>query len=215
MEAEAQLTAARFPVWTLVICASAIFIFNFPELSAFLIYDRAAIAHGEIWRLITGNLVHLSFTHLAYNLVAFLIAGMIIEIRGYRFFATLCLSTAIFIGMILFVVEPAMYFYAGLSGVVTAAVTYLCLHGLTEKGTWRWLCAAMLVGITAKIGMELAFGKSFLLAVGTQEFVPMPLSHLIGTVTAILLFVFVRLVAGWTCTGDISIWEKGDITTWR
>jgi len=189
LEAEAHLTAVRFPVWTLVICASAVLIFNSPELRTLLIYDRAAITHGELWRLVTGNLVHLSNTHLAYDLVAFLIAGTIIEIRCYRFFPTLCLSAAILIGIILYGVEPGMYFYAGLSGVVTAAITYLCLHGLTEKGMWRWLCAAMLAGVIAKIGIELMLDQSFLLSVGTEEFVPVPLSHLIGTVTAILLFL--------------------------
>ena len=195
MDAEAHLTAIRFPVLALVICASAILIFNSPELQTLLIYDRAAIAHGELWRLVTGNLVHLSTTHLAYNVAAFLIAGTIIEIRGYRLFTTLCISAAMLIGIILFVVEPAMYFYAGLSGIVTATVTYLCLHGLSEKGAWRWLCAAMLVGLTAKIGVELILGKSFLLAVSTEEFMPVPLSHLIGAVTAILLFSSMRLSA--------------------
>jgi len=195
VDAKAHLTAARLPVWTLAICAGAVLTFIVPELKTLLIYDRAAIAHGEIWRIVSGNLVHLSTTHLAYNLAAFLIAGTIIEIRGYRYFPTLCLSVATLIGIILFVVEPAIYFYAGLSGVVTAAVTYLCLHGLTEKGTWHWLCAAMLVGVTTKLGIELMLGKSFLLTVSTEEFVPVPLSHLIGTVTAILLFVSMRLSA--------------------
>ena len=195
MDAEAHLTAIRFPVLALVICASAILIFNSPELQTLLIYDRAAIAHGELWRLVTGNLVHLSTTHLAYNVAAFLIAGTIIEIRGYRLFTTLCNSAAMLIGIILFVVEPAMYFYAGLSGIVTATVTYLCLHGLAEKGAWPWLCAAMLAGLTAKIVVELILGKSFLLAVSTEEFMPVPLSHLIGAVTAILLFVLMRLSA--------------------
>ncbi len=195
MDAEAHLTAIRFPVLALVICASAILIFNSPELQTLLIYDRAAIAHGELWRLVTGNLVHLSTTHLAYNVAAFLIAGTIIEIRGYRLFTTLCISAAMLIGIILFVVEPAMYFYAGLSGIVTATVTYLCLLGLAEKGAWPWLCAAMLAGLTAKIVVELILGKSFLLAVSTEEFMPVPLSHLIGAVTAILLFSSMRLSA--------------------
>lgn len=193
MDAEAHLTEVRFPVLTLAICAGAILIFIAPELGTLLIYDRAAITQGELWRLATGNLVHLSSTHLTYNLAAFLIAGTIIEIRGYRFFPILCLSAAVLIGIVLCGFEPAMYFYAGLSGVVTAAVTYLCLHGLSEKGAWRWLCAAMLAGLTAKIGVELMLGKSFLLAVSTEEFVSVPLSHLIGTVTAILLFVSMRL----------------------
>jgi rhomboid family GlyGly-CTERM serine protease len=195
MDAEARLITVRFPVWTLAICAGAAFIFIAPELGTLLIYDRAAIAHGELWRLVTGNLVHLSTTHLAYNLAAFLITGAIIEIRGYRFFPMLCLAAAILIGIALYCSKPAMYYYAGLSGVVTAAITYLCLHGLTEKGTWRWLCATMLAGVVAKLWIELMIGKSFLLAVSTDEFAPAPLSHLIGAITAMLLFVSTHLSA--------------------
>lgn len=190
MVAETRLTAARFPVWTLAISASALLVFVFPELQSFLIYDHDAISHGELWRLATGNLVHLSCTHLTYDLTAFVIAGTIIETRGYRFFPTLILTSAALIGIILLCAQPALYFFGGLSGVVTAAVTYLCLHGLLEKGAWRWACTLMLAGIAAKIGAELMHGKSFLLAAaGTEEFVPVPLSHFIGAVTAIILFL--------------------------
>jgi rhomboid family GlyGly-CTERM serine protease len=193
VDAATRLTAARLPVWTLVICISAVLVFGSAVIHAWLIYDRNAIAHGELWRLVTGNLAHLSASHLGYDLVAFLIVGSIIEVRGYRFFSTLCLSAATLIGVVLYFAEPAMRYYAGLSGVATAAVVYLCLHGLIEKGTWRWLCAAVLVGLSAKIGIELALGKSLLFDIGKQEFVPVPLSHLVGAVTAVLLFVLVRL----------------------
>src|SRR5690348_170160 len=30
-------------------------------------YDRLGLAHGELWRLLTGHLVHLSFEHAALN----------------------------------------------------------------------------------------------------------------------------------------------------
>lgn len=205
MDAAARLTAARLPVWTLVICTSAVIVFGSAAIQAFLIYDRNAIAHGELWRLVTGNFSHFSTTHLVYDLVAFLIAGTIIEVRGYRYFSTLCLSAATLIGVVLFFAEPAMHYYAGLSGVATAAVAYLCLHGLTEKGTWRWLCAAMLLGLLAKIGIELALGRSLLFEIGAQEFMPVPLSHLVGAATALLLFVLVRLSELVRGARDVSV----------
>ena len=192
MAAKTRLTAARLPVWTLVICAVAGLVYIIPKLGSLLIYDRAAIIHGELWRLVTGNLVHLSPMHLAYDLSALLITGSIIEIRGYRFFPLLCLSAAVLIGIVIFRLEPAIHFYGGLSGIVIAAATYLCLHGLLEKGVWRWLCTAMLAALTAKIGIELIFGQSFLFATSTEKFVPVPLSHLTGSVTAIILFVSMR-----------------------
>lgn len=192
MAAKAHLSSAKFPAWTSTVCASAALLYMMPTLEALLIYDRTAIAHGELWRLATGNLVHLSPTHLGYDLGAFLIAGTIIEIRGYRFFPLLCLFASMLVGIAIFKFEPTIHFYGGLSGVVTAAVTYLCLHGLFEKGVWRWLCSAMLAGLTAKIGVELMLGHSFLLATSAEEFVPVPLSHLAGGMTAAILFVTMR-----------------------
>lgn len=187
------LTAPRLPGWTLIIAAIALIVFFFPALGNLLIYDRAAIIHGEIWRLLSGNLVHFSLAHLFYNLVAWLIAGTIIELYGYRFFPVLILSSSILIGITLYILEPELYFYAGLSGVVSAAVAYLCLQGMGEKGVLRWLCAAALTGLIAKTLIEIGAGSSFMLLLHEEDFVPVPLSHLAGIVTAILLFSLLRV----------------------
>ncbi|MEE8280791.1 MAG: hypothetical protein V3R50_00295, partial [Gammaproteobacteria bacterium] len=38
----------------------------FPQsLQQILRYDRAAISDGELWRIITGHLAHLGWSHLA------------------------------------------------------------------------------------------------------------------------------------------------------
>jgi rhomboid family GlyGly-CTERM serine protease len=190
--AQALLSSARLPVRTLAICAAALLVHFVPGLVPLLIYDRAAIAHGELWRLLTGNLVHLSDAHLTLDLAAFLIAGAIVEQRGYRHFATLCVSAAVLIGVAIYLFEPGLQFYGGLSGVVTAAIVYLCLQGITEQGSWRWLCAAMLAGLSTKLWIELVLGKSLLLAFGTGNFVPVPLSHLTGAVAAVILFALLR-----------------------
>lgn len=193
MAAQALLSTARRPVRTLAISAAALLVYFLPGLKPLLIYDRAAVAHGELWRLLTGNLVHLSNAHLTLDVAAFLIAGTIIEQRGYRHFTTLCVSAAALIGVAIYLFEPALQFYGGLSGVVTAAVVYLCLEGMTEQGSWRWLCAAMLAGLSAKLWIELASGKSLLLVIGGGNFVPVPLSHLTGAVVAVILFALLHL----------------------
>lgn len=192
MEAAARLTT-RFPLWTLAICVSATLIFFSPLLTAILIYDRAAIADGELWRLVTGNLVHYSAVHLGYDLLALLVAGSMIETSGYRHYPLLCLTAATCIGMVLYWSEPVMFYYAGLSGVATAAVAYLCLHGLTEKGAWQWMCVAVLLGLGIKIGIEFMFNESLLVASGSSEFRPVPLSHLVGGAVALFLFVSLHL----------------------
>jgi rhomboid family GlyGly-CTERM serine protease len=192
VEAAARLTAVRLPLWTLAICAGAVLVFLSPFLESVLIYDRGAIAHGELWRLVTGNLVHYSAAHLGYDLLALLVAGTMIETSGYRHYPILCLAAAVFIGMVLYWAEPTMFYYAGLSGVATAAIVYLCLHGLSEKGAWRWVCAAALLGLGIKMGIEFTFNESLLFSAGSSEFLPVPLSHLVGAGVALFLFVLSR-----------------------
>jgi rhomboid family GlyGly-CTERM serine protease len=201
MDTATRLTPVRFPFRTLAICAGAVLIHFYPALRTLLIYDRTAIENGDLWRLITGNFVHLSVTHLVYNLVAFAIVGMIIELLGYRHFLILCLWASVFIGLIIYYSEPSLVYFAGLSGVVSAAATYQCLWGLFEKGVWRLLCSAVLMGIFVKISLELTFGKSLLFVVGGQMFIPVPLSHLTGAFAALTLFTLVRF-------SELMIWLR-------
>jgi rhomboid family GlyGly-CTERM serine protease len=195
MDQQAQRIAPRVPVWTLAVAAFALIIFFFPELGNLLIYDRAAIMHGEIWRLMSANLVHFSPAHLLYNLIAWLIAGTIIELRAYRLFPALCLASSIFISITLILLESELHNYAGLSGMVSAAVTYLCLYGMGEKGVWRWLCASTLVGLITKTVFEMGTGSSFILQMSEEDFVPVPLSHLTGIVAAILIFLYSQITS--------------------
>ena len=191
MAASARLNAIPIPIWTLLLCGVAASVFSLPLVQTFLVYNRAAIADGEFWRLVTGNLVHLSTPHFLYDVTALLVAGALIEMHRYRHFAMLCLVSGALIGVTLYIAMPEIVVFGGLSGVVTAAVTYLCLHGVQQEGAWKWLCLLVLAGLVAKLGVEMAFGFSLTVGAGTQTFVPVPVSHAVGAVTALLLFVLV------------------------
>ena len=176
---------------TLLICSATVVVFSSPALESALIYDRAAIAGGQWWRFITGSLVHHSTTHFIYDVGAFLVAGTLIEARRHSHFGTLCLAAAVAIGAVLFFANPGMRYYGGLSGIVTAAVVYLCLCGFRETGWWRRLCASVLVLVVVKIALEFALGET-LGSVNSRSFVPVPLSHATGAVIGLLLFFLVR-----------------------
>lgn len=189
MGASVRPSQLTFPVWTLLICALTVLIYLLPSLRTGLIYDTTAIARGEWWRLVTGNPVHLSPSHLVYNLAAFLVAGSLLEMRRHPHFVLLSLSSALMIGVALYLMQPTLDFYGGLSGVVIALVVYLCLHGMKEKSRWGWLCRATLAAVSLKAIYELVFGESLLRAVTLQPFVLVPLSHATGLATALLLFL--------------------------
>jgi rhomboid family GlyGly-CTERM serine protease len=195
VDAAARLMWLRLPPATLLLSGAAGAIFALPSLQALLIYNRAAIDEGEIWRLITGNLVHLSPLHFLYDVVALFVAGTLIETRGYRHFTILCVLSAATIGANVYIGSPELSVFGGLSGIVVAAVTFLCLNGLTETGVWRRLCQVVLICLAIKMGIEMTLGSSLeALAEGeSPTFVPVPSSHVTGAVTALILFVSTSL----------------------
>jgi rhomboid family GlyGly-CTERM serine protease len=182
----------KVPVWTLLLCSVAAVVFVAPSLGDALIYDRDAISGGEWWRLITGNLVHLSAMHLTFDALALLVAGTIMELRGDRYVGFVYFMAGAVVGVVVYVTSPELQYYGGLSGVVTAVVVYLCLEGLRDTGGWRWLCLFGMTLVAVKIGIEFRLGKSLLAATVSQPFVPVPVSHLAGAFTAFFAFGMTR-----------------------
>lgn len=119
-------------------------------------YDRSALEAGELWRLVTGHLVHLGPSHLAMNLIAL---GVLVFVLPWLarpadwllsgLFATL----AIDIG--LYVFHPAIDWYVGLSGV---------LHGFWAAGVVlavgerRFEAVPLAILLALKLGYEAVVG---------------------------------------------------------
>ena len=180
------------PIVTLLVVAGGIVTYVIPGLASQMVYDRTAILSGEVWRLLTGNWVHFSASHLLYDLLALGIAGWIIERRGYPYFGLLCVLSALGITTVLLATRPEMQSYGGLSGVATGAIVYLALRGLKEPAPWRWICIAALVLTVGKVLLESITGRFIIGAAGSVSFVPLPLSHVVGGLTAALLFWWSR-----------------------
>jgi rhomboid family GlyGly-CTERM serine protease len=95
-----------------------------PTASA-LAWDRAAILHGELWRLWTGHLVHFSFSHAGVDALVVVSMGMAAEpMAGSRRFAQLLGTGALLISLGLLVLAPGLQEYRGASGlaVLTAVL---------------------------------------------------------------------------------------------
>lgn len=180
------MSGMRMPVWTLTIATAAAIVFGVPALEALLVYNREAIANGEVWRLVTGNAVHLSPNHFVRDLVAFALAGIALEATLQRHFAVLCLISASVIGVVLYLTYPDVLVYGGLSGVVTAILVYLALFGVSRRPAYRWLYITILAAVAAKIGAEMLFIETRYGS--SQAFVPLHEVHALGAATALLLF---------------------------
>jgi len=107
-------------------------------------WQRDAIDTGEYWRLVSGHLVHLGFGHLWPNLVALAIIGLLFEdvFRNTDWLRMGAASVAA-IDVGLYVLDPGVSWYVGLSGV---------LHGYVAAG------ALALIVRREKLGVVLAAG---------------------------------------------------------
>lgn len=101
------------------------------DLHRTLWYDREAIADGEIWRLLTGNLVHLGWTHLALNVGALLIGTWVFyPARNPIAWAVAQIVCSVASTLGLFWFSPGIAWCVGMSGA---------LHGLLMIGAIDWI----------------------------------------------------------------------------
>lgn len=175
------------PARTLLLMLVAVVIFAVPTLSSLLIYDREAILAGEIWRLITGNLVHFTPAHLFFDLTAVGVAGWIIEQRGYPHFWGVAGLSAFSVGAGLLAGIPEASRYGGLSGVAIGMTAYASLCGMKENGLWQRVCTALFLLIMVKVALEFLTGQSLSTAIAKTPFIPVPLSHAMGAFAGVLV----------------------------
>jgi len=109
-------------------------------------YDRAALAAGEWWRLITAHFVHLNLEHAMLN-AAGLTLMWALFMRDYApgQWALILLASIAAIDVGLWFHEPGLAWYVGASGI---------LHGAMAAGSWAhlrrgefdgWILATFLV----------------------------------------------------------------------
>lgn len=120
-------TLARSNAVLLVIAGAALMIaVAGPGAGHWLRYDREAILHGQWWRLLTGNFVHLGWPHLWLDLAGLLLVWLLFKdhIPTRAWIAT-TLFSCLGVGLGLLWFSPHLTWYVGLSGA---------LHGMFATG---------------------------------------------------------------------------------
>jgi rhomboid family GlyGly-CTERM serine protease len=149
-----------------------------PGISGEMRYERAAVAAGEWWRLLTAHLVHLGPGHALLNAAALLlILWMAPALRRPLTWFWLALASVAAIDAGLFWFFPRVAWYVGASGALhgmfAGAALLMATRGERVQGS------VMLAALAAKLGWESLSGGSLShaalagLAVVTE-------SHLLG-----------------------------------
>ena len=178
----------NLPVITFILALCS-FLVSSTSLSQTLQYDRIAVAGGQLWLLITGHLSHWSGDHLFWDLLVFVVLGVMVERRSRQGF-TLCLTlSAILISTILWFWQQDMDCYRGLSGLDSALFGYLTLSMIRERIESRDYKGAGVIFVAStifllKIVYEILTQQS-VFAASAGLFTPVPLAHLAGGVVGI------------------------------
>ncbi|WP_455211331.1 rhombosortase [Kaarinaea lacus] len=126
------------------------------DAATWLRYDRDAILAGQFWRILTGHLAHLGWSHLAMNLAGLALIWTIFgrHLPWHRWLVVLLLG-AIGTSMLLLEFNPQLRWYVGLSGVLHTLFIAGCIADLKYR---RWDTWVLLVLVIAKLIYEQVWG---------------------------------------------------------
>ena len=126
------------------------------DVTLWLRYDRNAILSGEVWRIFTGHLAHMSWTHLMMNILGLaLVWGLFDRHLPAKRWIHAIFFSAFGTSLLLLVVDSHLRWYVGLSGVLHGMFIVGCLY---DMKTGRWDSKLLLVLIIAKLLWEQLVG---------------------------------------------------------
>jgi len=119
-------------------------------------YQRGAILDGQWWRLISGNLVHLGWSHLLLNLAGLILVWLLFHhALSLRSWIVVTLASALAVGGGLLLFDPGLQWYVGLSGALHGLFAAGLVAALSSGNRAEWLLLLLFV---AKLTWEQLVG---------------------------------------------------------
>jgi rhomboid family GlyGly-CTERM serine protease len=121
-----------------------------------LSFDRAAVAGGQWWRLLTANFIHLDPPHTMVNVFGFVLMWALF-LRDYSplRWVAIYLGAALAVGIGLWFFAPGVVWYVGASGALHGVMAAGTLAHLKRGDLDAWVLAPALV---LKLGYEQVVG---------------------------------------------------------
>lgn len=186
----------RFPTLTLLLSVLVIGLALTPGAAPALQFDRTALATGELWRGLTAHFVHFNSSHLVWDLLMLIVLGALTEQLSRRGLALTLAASALTISASVWIIQPSLATYRGLSGVDCALFGYVLasfLQRARQRGDRPLELVTIASGlfVLAKTVFEFATGQT-LFADTHDVFVPVPLAHLVGLLSGVTSQLFTR-----------------------
>ncbi len=152
-----------------------------------LVYQRNDILHGQLWRVLTGHLMHTNFWHFVMNAAGALaiawLHGRYYSVLGWWLRLTyLMVMTSL--GLLVFC--PHLVWYVGLSGILHGLMVMGALEDVRRHEKTGWL---LLIGVVAKITFEQWHGPAKETAILINAPVAVD-AHLFGAIAALPGWLF-------------------------
>lgn len=164
-------------------------------------YERDAVLEGELWRLLTGHLAHLGWSHLLLNLAGLMLVWLLCGQHLTTFaWWLLLLACALGDSLCLFWFEPTLQWYVGLSGVLHGLLVAGCLAGWVRKVPES---LPLLVAVSVKLGWEQWAGPlpGSEVSAGGRVVVD---AHLYGAISGAIAMLVLLAVPAWRRRGLVS-----------
>lgn len=147
-------------------------------------YDRAAIEHGELWRLFTGNFVHLGLGHLLEDMAGLVLLWLLFEdvLPGWRTPAVVCVGS-LAVGLGLLIGDRQVDWYVGISGALDTLWAAGALTLMRQRDRFGWMLAGVLL---VKLVYEQCFGALPFSSVSSGGLVIVD-AHLYGALAGALI----------------------------
>jgi rhomboid family GlyGly-CTERM serine protease len=176
----------RLPQLSLALAAAAFAIHLVPGAGACMQFDRAAIAGGECWRLVTGHLAHFDSNHLVWDVGMLLALGFAAERESAPGCAWTLGLGSLAISAAVWFWQPQFLVYRGLSGLDCALGGFLGATLLRRPQRFAQIAGAVALGfVTVKAAIEFAT-QSTVFATG-DGYAPVPLAHLVGLAVGVVV----------------------------
>jgi len=165
-----------------------------PSLARAAELNRAAVADGQWWRVLTCHWAHWGWAHWAGDISALVGLWWLAEDRT-RWVLPMCLAAAVCVGVTVWLVAPDVASYRGMSGVNHALLVWVLLARAAEtRGALRVGCIVTLVGIAAKIAYEFTWQAGDPAYSLPEGIALVPASHAVGAlVGAIVCAVYLAI----------------------
>ena len=123
-----------------------------PDMRVALAWDRAALGAGELWRLVSGHLVHLGWSHCALNVAGLLLVWTLVgQNLGARTWGIVAALSIAAMDAGLWLINTELDWYVGLSGLLHGLLAAGLLSGVLRRDRESIVLAVFLV---AKLAWE-------------------------------------------------------------